>query len=207
MTQQEHLVTIRLATAADTASITATLVAAFLDAPDGPWLVPDRAERRVVYERFASALVSYTLAHGYIEVSADHNAVAVWFDYAYSPPDPDQYDRIRDAACGQHAARFRLLDDVLAAHHPRTPHHYLAWLGVHPDRQCTGLGSALLRHRHTQLDTAGIPAYLVATSSGARDLYARHGYTVLPASPFFLPDNGPPMWNMLREPMTAEPPA
>jgi GNAT superfamily N-acetyltransferase len=199
MTHQEQVVTIRLATAADTEQITGTLVEAFLDTPDGPWLIPDRDERRQVYQRFCTALVGYTFQHGYIEVTDDLDAAAVWFDYAYSMPDLAEYDRLRTTACGPFAARFRLLDDTFAHHHPQQPHHYLAWLGVHPDRQRTGLGSALLAHRNQQLDAAGLPAYLVATSSGARDLYARHGYA-LPQAPFFLPDSGPPMWSMWRQP-------
>lgn len=198
MTHPDQAVTIRLATADDTDQITTVLVEAFLDTPDAPWLIPDRDERRAVYERFSRALIEFTLAYGYIEVTEPVEAAAVWFDYAYTPPDLAVYDKLRSAACGRHADRFRLLDDTFAAHHPRTPHHYLAWLGVRPDRQCRGLGSALLRYRNERLDAAGLPAYLVATSSGAADLYARHGYQRRRGTPFFLPDSGPPMWAMWR---------
>lgn len=198
MTDVPSSLRVRIATSADTDQIIEVLVEAFLDTPDAPWLVPDRDERRTIYQRFSRALVGFTLERGYIEVTDPVEAAAVWFDYAYTPPDLAAYDHLRSAACGPYADRFRLLDDTFAAHHPRTPHHYLAWLGVHPDRQCTGLGSALLRHRNERLDTAGLPAYLVATSSGAVDLYARHGYQRRRGTPFFLPDNGPPMWGMWR---------
>lgn len=200
MTSSNQAVTIRLATGGDADQITDVLVEAFLDTPDGPWLIPDRDERRAVYERFSRALVGFALEHGYVEVTDRIEAAAVWFDYAYTPPDLAVYEPLRVAACGVHADRFRLLDDTFATHHPQYPHHYLAWLGVHPDRQCTGLGSALLRHRNERLDVAGLPAYLVATSSGARDLYTRHGYRLSPHMPFFLPDSGPPMWAMVRQP-------
>jgi GNAT superfamily N-acetyltransferase len=195
------VVTIRPAVPADTDHITRVLAAAFLDTPDGPWLVPNQADRRRVYQRYCTALVDYTLQYGHIDVTDSLDAAAVWFDHTQPPPPQaqDEYERLRATACGGYADRFRLLDDVFAAQYPSRPHHYLAWLGVHPSRQCRGLGTALLAHRHRQLDAAGLPAFLIATSSGARQLYVRHGYTP-PKAPFFLPDSGPPMWPMQREP-------
>jgi GNAT superfamily N-acetyltransferase len=70
--------------------------------------------------------------------------------------------------------------------------------GVTPERQGTGLGSALLDHYHRELDATGQPAYLEATNPRNRDLYPRHGYTT--SGPFELPEGGPPMWGMWRDP-------
>jgi GNAT superfamily N-acetyltransferase len=200
MTSDTHdVVTVRPAVLADADHITRVLAAAFLDTPDGPWLVPNQAERRQIYQRYCTALVHYTLQYGRIDVTDTLDAAAVWFDHTHPPPSHarTEYERLRATACGAYTDRFRLLDDVFVSHYPRRPHHYLAWLGVHPSRQCQGLGSALLEHRHRQLDAAGLPAFLIATSSGARQLYGRHGYSP-PKAPFFLPDGGPPMWPMRR---------
>jgi hypothetical protein len=54
--------------------------------------------------------------------------------------------------------------------------------------------------RLAALDDSGRPAYLEASSPRARDLYLRHGYLPRPGTPFHLPDGGPPMWPMWREP-------
>jgi hypothetical protein len=43
-----------------------------------------------------------------------------------------------------------------------------------------------------------MPAYLNAGSVRSRDLYARHGFGV--TEEFELPDEGPPLWRMWREP-------
>lgn len=198
--------TIRAATVDDLDQITSVLVEAFLDAPDGPWLIPDRGERRTVYQRFTHALAGYTLTRGHIDVTDTLTAAAIWFDHTQPTVDFAGYDRLRTTACAEHVDRFRLLDDTLAHHHPPQPHHYLAWLAVHPDHQCRGLGTALLAHRHTILDTTNQPAYLVATSSGARDLYLRHGYRLRRGTPFHLPA-GPPMWGMWRHPHPTPAPA
>ena len=60
---------------------------------------------------------------------------------------------------------------------PARPHHDLACLAVRPERQHEGLGGALLRRHHRQLDHDEIPAYLEATGERNRVLYQRHGYT------------------------------
>ena len=46
---------------------------------------------------------------------------------------------------------------------------------------------------------------LVAVSSGSRDLFHRHGYHVHGAGPIHLPDNGPPLWPMWRDPQGGPP--
>ncbi|MFK3984090.1 GNAT family N-acetyltransferase [Micromonospora sp. NPDC050397] len=160
------------------------------------WLVPDvRARRRILAEDF-HILVEHALEWGLVETTADRRAVAVWLPaVGETLPPPTDYDKRLVAACGEWSDRFRLLDELFEANHPHQPHHHLAFLAVAPDRQRTGLGSALLRHRHTWLDERGMPAYLDASSADSRDLYARHGYRA--GEPFRLPD-GTPFWPMWR---------
>jgi len=129
--------------------------------------------------------------------------VAIWQPVVDTAPDPAEYDRLITAASGPYARRFQTLQATFAGHHPQRPHHYLAYLGVTPARQCRGIGSALLAHHHAELDAARLPAYLVAVSSRSRDLYLRHGYIIHGEGPFHLPDGGPPMWPMWRNPQPA----
>jgi GNAT superfamily N-acetyltransferase len=119
--------------------------------------------------------------------------VAVWFPYTSPLPAPHDYDRRLAAATGAWEERFRTLDELSEQNHPAAPHHHLAFLAVHPDRQNEGLGTALLRHQHARL--AGLPAYLEASDPRNRDLYARHGYQA--REPFALPD-GALFWPMWR---------
>ena len=87
---------------------------------------------------------------------------------------------------------------VMEEGHPRTPHYYLDSLGVAPEWQGRGVGSALLRPALQQCDDEGMPAYLNAGSPRSRDLYLRHGFEV--TEEFALPDGGPPLWRMWRDP-------
>ncbi|RZU74647.1 acetyltransferase (GNAT) family protein [Micromonospora kangleipakensis] len=159
------------------------------------WLVPDEAKREAVLADNFEILVDHAMRHGIVHGTADRSAVAVWFPQAGEPaPPPADYDARLAAACGEWTPRFQHLDELFEANHPHADHHHLAFLAVAPQRQGSGLGSALLRHHHAVLDAEGVRGYLEASSERSRDLYARHGYRA--AEPFRLPDGSAfhPMW-------------
>lgn len=200
--------TIHRATAND-ATKTAELIAdAFFTLDATAWLIPDPNERARILPADFEIYVDHALTHGEIHLIKHANgglaAAGVWFAQPTGPtPEPDNYDEQLVAACGTYADRFRILDQLFEDNHPHTyPHHHLAYLATRPDRQGHGLGSALLRHHHRQLDHYGTPAFLQASSKQSRKLYERHGYTCL-GDPFYLPD-GPCFWSMWREPRRAE---
>ncbi|WP_329109096.1 GNAT family N-acetyltransferase [Micromonospora sp. NBC_01699] len=181
---------------AEARALTELIAEAFVPLAATTWLVPDPAIRHKILTDNFHIVVEHAFEWGLVETTEDRSAAAVWLPAVADPlPPPADYDDRVAAACGEFTERFRLLDDLFEANHPHEPHHHLAFLAVRPDRQGTGIGSALLRHRHARLDEQGLPAYLDASSTDSRDLYARHGYRV--AEPFRLPD-GTPFWPMWR---------
>ena len=193
-----HLrVDIRAATPPDAEAVAGLLAEAFLHGDLAGWLIPDLDTRARIYPPYFRLLTQHALTHGHIDLTDDGAAVAVWYRIARSPvPGLPHYDRRLADITGDAYSRFASLDRAMHQHHPYLqPHHYLALLAVHPDRQNQGLGNALLAHHHTRLDAPGIPAYLEATGERNRRLYLRHGYHPRPAYPI-TPD-GPhliPMW-------------
>lgn len=65
---------------------------------------------------------------------------------------------------------------VLERHRPVEAHWYLFALGVRPEAQRAGLGTALLQHRLDELDAAGEAAYLESASARDRALLDRLGF-------------------------------
>ncbi|MFB4268952.1 GNAT family N-acetyltransferase [Nonomuraea sp. GTA35] len=184
---------VRLATADDAQQVAELIATAFAGLRPMAYLVPDRRERHRIIAANFRIFVEHAVEHGEVHLIDDGPAVAVWFPYTSPLPAPHDYDRRLAAATGAWEERFRTLDELFEQNHPAAPHHHLAFLAVHPDRQNEGLGTALLRHQHARL--AGLPAYLEASDPRNRDLYARHGYQA--REPFALPD-GALFWPMWR---------
>lgn len=184
---------VRRATAEDATQVAELIATAFAELKAVSYLVPDRRARHKILTANFQIFVDHALEHGEIHLIDDGPAVAVWFPRLAPLPVPHDYD-VRLAECtGEWVDRFRVLDTLFEQHHPGEPHHHLAFLAVHPDRQNQGLGSSLLRHHHDRMN--GTPAYLEASSTRSRDLYARHGYRT--QEPFALPD-GTLFWPMWR---------
>lgn len=184
------------------AGIAELIAVAFEALPVSAWLVPDPAARVTVLTYDFQLLAEYALEHGQVHVTSEGAAVALWLPDDAPPPEPAEYDARLLAATGEWVDRFRALHELFESHHPPEPHHHLAFLAVHPDRQGTGLGTALLSHHHRNLDAMGLPAYVEASSPGSRALYARHGYREL-GEPFKIP-TGAPFWPMWRPPAGAQ---
>jgi len=206
MTATPAQAVIRRAAPTDINRLSTLMADAFLIAPVGDWLIPDLTARRTVYIDYFGIFVRHGLRHGVIEVNHNLTGAAIWFPQDHTTPEPDDYDTQLAAACGPWTDRFKLLDDTFARQHPAGVfHHYLAFLAVAPNAQNQGIGSALLEHHHHWLDRNGIPAFLEASMPRNRDLYLRYGYA--PSEPFHLPENGPPLWPMWRDPKSPEPPS
>lgn len=187
----------------DTAEITGLVAAAMWDGPVARWLQPDPGVRRRDSSPYFAIFVEHAVRCGEVYATADPDSgrlsgVALWFPLTSHIPPPADYEHRLKETAGSAFDRACELDAALDAHHPIEPHHYLAFLAVHPDHQNRGIGSALLDRHHARLDRAGIPAYLEANDPRNRDLYFRHGYQV--RSVIQLPD-GPPLWTMWRPPM------
>jgi len=189
---------VRSATRWDLDLVVDILATGFHDGDFADWLVPDPDERAAIYRPYFEILAEHALATGWVELTTDENAVALWHDIPGHPAVPARipdYDRRLAQAVGTALPRFQLLDSVMEQHHPSGRHHYLGHLAVRPHRRRQGLGSALLRHHHRHLDRQRIPAYLEATGADNERFYQRHGYQ--PHPPYRIADGAPdarPMW-------------
>jgi ribosomal protein S18 acetylase RimI-like enzyme len=185
----------------DPAEVLPTLVAALADDPLWRWLYPDRE----TYERAFPEVMLLAARGGFdagtIDVAEAGAAVAVW-----APPGVDVDLEEVEARWLTHFQTHcdpGRLEDIFAwseqfgRFHPTEPHWYLGGIGVMPDRQGRGHGSALLRVGLERCDRDGLPAYLEASSSRNRPLYERHGFEVIGE---IQAADSPSVWPMLRPP-------
>jgi GNAT superfamily N-acetyltransferase len=195
-------VVIRTADASDREAVVRLLDAAFQDDPVSGWIFPGEEERRTTHPRLMAAFVDIVLAEGRVEVTEDGAACALWLpvpaESADGHADEDGFAQLREAVDPDNE-RIELIGRLTADVHPAgRAHEYLWMIGVAPERQGEGLGTALIESVLERCDRDGVPAYLEASCARSRGLYERLGFELVDR-PLDLPD-GPQMWPMWREP-------
>jgi GNAT superfamily N-acetyltransferase len=192
---------IRRAHATDRTAVAATVAAGFFDDPVTQWLLPDVEHRRQVILPVFEVYIAAYLPHGETYLTADGNGAAVWLPPGAQLLDTEQEQAFVDALAaltGAGVDRLLQLEEIFAGHHPTEPLYYCQFLSTVPAFQGRGIGSALLRDMLQRADADHLPAYHEATSPRNRALYERHGYVNL--GELVLPDGGPTLWRMWRDP-------
>jgi ribosomal protein S18 acetylase RimI-like enzyme len=197
---------VRQATTADVPALAAVLARAFADDPFYAWMAgdaPERAQRmRDGWEgvlRHGSAGLAETFT------TDDLAGVAVWLPPGYRGPSVLGWLRqLRALARLAGWRRLRHIGDAVAHleehrhRHLPDPHFYLSALGVDPDRQGEGIGTALLQPVLDRCDRDRIPAYLEAAVARNVLLYERVRFAVV--EEIDLPGTDIHCWLMLRRP-------
>jgi len=112
------------------------------------------------------------------------------------PPDASsETDRALARVFRDFPRTFELFE-LFDGHHPQDTHYHLQFIGVRPEYQGTGIGSALLRAVLDRCDLEGAAAYLEADER-SKLLYLKHGFEA--AAEISLPE-GPSFWPMWRAP-------
>lgn len=148
--------------------------------------------------RHASAGLSATWT------TEDLAGAAIWLPPGRKPSLLDNLRLMPDMARLAGWRRLRLVADALEvldarrhAHVPG-PHYYLSALGVDPERQGGGLGTALMRPVLDRCDRDGVPAYLETATARNVLLYERAGFEVV--EQLVLPKTDIDGWLMRRQP-------
>jgi ribosomal protein S18 acetylase RimI-like enzyme len=197
---------VRLARPEDIPGLAVVLARAFATDPFFRFIAadgPDRVERMrdawgaMLRHGSAGLVQTYT--------TGDLAGAAVWLPPGHTRP--SLLDSIRMMPAMARLSRWSRLAavgramtelDLRHRHHAPGPHHYLMALGVDPDRQGQGIGSALMAPVLERCDREGRIAYLETSTPGGRRLYERHGFEVVEERT--LRDTTTRGWLMLRRP-------
>ncbi|HET9197117.1 MAG TPA: GNAT family N-acetyltransferase [Solirubrobacterales bacterium] len=180
----------------DVPRVVADLHAAFMDDPVVRWVFPSEAKRRRYGHRYFEMQARRLVPGGLVWRA--HGGGALWAGAGRWRESPLQALRLAAATLGGVGLRGGTVGRGLLgieSRHPREPHLYLAAVGVRPERQGQGLGSALLGPGLSHADALGLPAYLESSNIRNVPLYERHGFEV--TEEVQLPQ-GPPVWLMWR---------
>ncbi|MQA63279.1 MAG: GNAT family N-acetyltransferase [Actinophytocola sp.] len=211
MTTDDHpavqeAATVKKASPEQRAAVARTLARAFEDDPILTWMLHTSPGRQRILQRFFDlGLRTLWLPQDECYTTERVAGAAVW-------ELPGQWKtgigtRLRllpamTSILGRHLPRAMRSLTVMESHHPTEPHYYLPLIGVDPDWQGQGIGSALLRPMLDRCDAEAMPAYLEASSERNRALYQRNGF--VGTGEITLGKDAPPMWPMWREPVHAE---
>jgi GNAT superfamily N-acetyltransferase len=196
------LVSVRKATRADLPRLAEVLAEAFEEDPPMRWFLPDESKRAYQIRRqFTLFLQIVHLRNDATYTTDGVLGGALWVPPGRYPPPVGAQLRVLPGLIRIYGRSFARVAEgvrVMESKHPSERHFYLDSLGVERTARGKGIGSALMKPVLDRCDTDRVPAYLNAGSARSRDLYLRHGFEV--TEEFELPDGGPPLWRMWREP-------
>jgi GNAT superfamily N-acetyltransferase len=187
----------------DVPGIAKALARAFEDDPVMGWVFRDASEREKRLESaFALYLRRIWLPHEECYATDGLFGAALWL-----PPGKWHLSITAQlrlvpsmiSVNGRNLPRLMRVLRLIEKSHPKgPPHYYLAVLGVEPTYQGRGFGSAVMKPVLDRCDADGVGAYLESSKRRNVVLYERHGFEVV--EELRLPDDGPPLWRMWREP-------
>ena len=200
------MTSVRLATIDEISELAAVLARAFAHDPFYAWMAGDAPERNQRMRDGWSGILRYGSAHmEQTYTTDDHAGVAIWLPPGHRGP--SVIDSLRQMPALARLAgwgRLRKIGDAMAdleAHrrrHAPSPHFYLSALGVEPDRQGEGVGTALVQPVLDRCDRDRTPAYLETAVARNVLLYERLGFDVV--EEIDLPGTDIHGWLMLRAP-------
>lgn len=198
-------VDVRPAQRRDVRQMATVLARAFYDDPVTSWMLPDdRTRLKALTRAFAGLARHHFLPRAGSEVGRRDGAVGA--ATLWDPPGQRKSSRLEElvmtptmlwAFRSRVPASVRVME-LMEKHHPEEPHWYLMLIGSDPSVRGAGFGQALMRSRLDRCDGQGVPAYLENSNPKNESHYLRFGFEIM--SEIKLPDGGPCLWPMWRQP-------
>jgi ribosomal protein S18 acetylase RimI-like enzyme len=187
---------VRLATPEDVPALAHALARSFDDDPVAVFSQPRASSRRRQLAFFYRGRLETVLREEMVFCDDERRGAAMWMPHdRFQPPLREQVRLIRIVSRNTPWALVGFAR--MEKHHPHEPHYYLGTLGVSPEAQGQGLGSALLTPMLERCDREGVSAYLESSKKSNIAFYGRHGFRVTGEIRF---PRGPKLWLMWRDP-------
>jgi GNAT superfamily N-acetyltransferase len=190
---------------ADVRAMSRVLAKAFYDDPVMSWMLPDDGTRlKALTRAFAGLARHHFLSRAGSEVGRRDGAIGA--ATLWDPPGQRKGSRLEELmmtplmlwAFRTRVPASQRVMELMEKNHPTEPHWYLMVIGSDPTVRGAGFGQALMRSRLDRCDAEGAPAYLENSNPRNESYYLRFGFEVI--GEIKLPDGGPSMWPMWRNP-------
>jgi ribosomal protein S18 acetylase RimI-like enzyme len=141
--------------------------------------VPDAAQRVKVLPSFFSRFARYGTLSGEVQGTADRRGIAIWLSEEQASSARAKLAGLDQLPVIFGEVGFSRLSTFLAfmekLHHDLmvTTHWYLAFIGVDPNHQGKGVGSALMKPMLNRAQAEGLPCYLETFLARNLAFYAR----------------------------------
>jgi len=194
-------VSVRRARREDFAPLARMLARAFYDDPVTAWFYPSPARRMTHARRFFAIRLRQLADQQLIFTTPDHSGAALWALPGHWREDLRQSLMLMPMlpVLLPRIVRSTRAVRAIEQRHPVDPHYYLSVIGTDPHRQGAGVGSALLAPVLERCDANRTAAYLESSKESNLPFYVRHGFELIER--IDLPDEGPALWLMWREPL------
>lgn len=184
------------------------LARAFFDDPVVAWMLPDETKRTRALPWVMRLATRYGFRYGTVDITSGNlDGVGLWL-----PPESPRIDTLRIIRTGILLAplkfglaafgRYMKWSNFSEHLHKRDmpPRHwYLPLIGVDPPQQGHGTGGKLMQPALARADSDRLPCYLENTKERNLPFYGSHGFEVV--HEIDVPDGGPTIWTMKREPI------
>jgi len=192
----------RRATPDDAARISHLLAASFSRDPIFNWMTRVSGRAEALNRFFFWVMRERAIPLGETWMTSDGYAAVSWIA-PYAEAKPDNFrDELRllsvllSLTGVSRFARGAAMAKAMEHAHPPEPYFYLAFVGVAPRFQGTGLGTTLLENTLARVDAAGMPAFLENSNPRNIKLYERFGFQV--TREITARSDAPPLYAMLR---------
>lgn len=169
-------VVVRTAEPDEVPQIVSTIVAAFLTDPFARFGWPTPHDYLEAMPRVAGEFARASVDNGTADVTSDIAGVAFWLPPGATADGEVLSQVFRDTVAADRMGDMAATFEAMVGHHSDEPYWRLPMIGVEPNAQGRGLGTALMQYALARCDEDGGAAYLESSNPRNVSLYERHGF-------------------------------
>jgi ribosomal protein S18 acetylase RimI-like enzyme len=179
---------------------------AFFSDPLFDYIYPDLEERKNYIAYGHEFVCRYGHRFGEVWAMSDLSACSIWLPPGATDFTPEREAQIvmpsstiPDTKQGKaRANNFYAMIDKAQRRLLPDPHWYLVMIGVEPERQGQGIGSALIAPMLDRIDQSQLPCYLETVNQKTFPFYKRHGFAIVDEDD--IPGTSTRVWFLIRNP-------